>query len=162
ALLEASFIPFKFNFRGVGGSEGEYGEGKDEQEDVSAAIYFVAGDREVDAARMGLAGYSAGAAFAFPVGVTDARVKALAAISLPLNMFDFEAIKNSPKAKCLIIGSQDDLIPVERFREVCSGMAAPAECTVISGADHFWQGLEPGLADKVVAFFTCFLLPEAK
>ncbi|MDO8568389.1 MAG: hypothetical protein Q7R57_06715, partial [Dehalococcoidales bacterium] len=72
ALLEASFIPFKFNFRGVGGSEGEHGDGNGEREDVSATIDFVGGQREVDAARMGLAGYSAGAAFAFPVGVTDA------------------------------------------------------------------------------------------
>lgn len=161
ALFGASFVTLKFNFRGVGSSEGKFSDGKGEQEDVSAAIDFVGGVKPVDVSRIGLAGYSAGAAFAFPVGVKDARVKALAAISPPLTMFDFEAIKSSPKPKILIIGNQDDLIPVERFREVCHDMAAPEECVVISGADHFWQGLEAGLADKVVAFFTSSLVPEA-
>ena len=40
-LTEASFVSFKFNFRGVGGSQGEFGQGIGEQADVEAAISFI-------------------------------------------------------------------------------------------------------------------------
>jgi alpha/beta superfamily hydrolase len=41
ALTEASFVSFRFNFRGVGESQGEFGQGIGEQVDVEAAISFV-------------------------------------------------------------------------------------------------------------------------
>ena len=40
-LTQASLASFKFNFRGVGGSQGEFGQGIGEQEDVEAAISFI-------------------------------------------------------------------------------------------------------------------------
>ncbi len=61
AFMTASLVSFKFNFRGVGESQGEYSGGKREAEDVSAAIDYVSGVSEVDNQRLGLAGYSAGA-----------------------------------------------------------------------------------------------------
>ena len=152
-LTQASLVSFKFNFRGVGGSQGESGQGMGEQEDVEAAISFISTVEEVDSERIGLAGYSAGAGFAFPVGFNDARIKALAAVSPPLPMFDFDFLKRCLKPKLLILGSRDSFIPSGEFLEFCQGLPEPKECESIEGADHFWWGYEPGLAAKVVAFF---------
>jgi alpha/beta superfamily hydrolase len=153
-LTQASLASFKFNFRGVGGSQGEFGQGIGEQEDVKAAISFINTVKEVDSKRIGLAGYSAGAGFAFPIGFNDARIKALAAVSPPLLMFTFEFLKSCPKPKLLISGSRDDLIPVDQFLEFCQNLPEPKECESIEGADHFWWGYESRLAAKVTAFFT--------
>jgi alpha/beta superfamily hydrolase len=153
-LTQASLASFKFNFRGVGGSQGEFGQGIGEREDVEAAISFMSTVKEVDSKRIGIAGYSAGAGFALPVGFDDARIRALAAVSPPLPMFDFDFLKSCPKPKLLISGSRDNLIPADQFLEFCQNLPEPKECVSIEGADHFWLGYESSLAAKVTAFFT--------
>ena len=154
SLTQASLISLKFNFRGVGGSQGEFGQGIGEREDVEAAISFISTVNEVDSKRIGLAGYSAGAGFAFPVGFNDDRIRALAAVSPPLSMFDFDFLKSCPKPKLLISGSRDDLIPTDDFLKFCQSLPEPKECEIVERADHFWWGYESHLADKMAAFFT--------
>lgn len=151
-LVQASFVSLKFNFRGVGDSEGEFSHGTGEQEDVEAAISFVAMVKGVDIERIGLAGYSAGAAFALPVGVKDSRIKALAAISPPLSMFDFNFLKGCTKLKLFISGDRDDFTSTTQFLKFCQGLPEPTEYETIEGADHFWWGYESVLAAKVTAF----------
>ncbi|MGA2670893.1 MAG: dienelactone hydrolase family protein [Dehalococcoidia bacterium] len=153
-LTQASFVSFKFNFRGVGGSQGEFGQGIGEQEDVEAAISFISTVNAVDSKRIGLAGYSAGAGFGLPVGFKDARIKALAAVSPPLAMFDFDFLKDCPKPKLFISGSSDNFTPADQFLEFCQNLPEPKECQSIEDADHFWWEYEPLLAAKVTAFFT--------
>jgi len=153
-LAQASLASFKFNFRGVGRSQGEFGQGIGEREDVEVAISFMSTVKEVDSKRIGLAGYSAGAGFALPIGSNDDRIKALAAVSPPLSMFGFDFVKSCPKPKLLISGSRDELIPINQFLEFCRNLPEPKECESIEGADHFWWGYESRLAAKVTAFFT--------
>ncbi len=161
ALFDRSIVTLRFNFRGVGKSQGQFGHGIGEQDDVKAAIAFLAGERHVDPHRIGLAGYSAGAVFGTAVAVEDARVQALAAISLPLGMTDLEGVKNWPKPKLFIAGSKDDFAPGDELTELCRTAAEPKECAVIEGADHFWQGYEETLAKKVVNFFSRALNPNS-
>jgi alpha/beta superfamily hydrolase len=156
-LTKASFVSFKFNFRGVGESQGEFGQGIGEQEDVEAAISFITTVKAVDSQRIGLAGYSAGAGFALPVGFKDGRIKALAAVSPPLNMFDFDFLKDCPKPKLLISGSKDNFTAASEFFEFCQSLPEPKECESIEGADHFWWEYESRLAARVVTFFTNLL-----
>ncbi len=153
ALAQASFISFKFNFRGVGESQGEFSQGIGEQEDVEAAISFISTVKEADSRRIGIAGYSAGAGFGLPVGFNDGRIRALAAVSPPFSMFDFHFLKSCPKPKLLISGSRDDLIPTDDFLKFCQKLAEPKECEIIEGADHFWWRYESRLADKIATFF---------
>jgi alpha/beta superfamily hydrolase len=153
-LTQASFVSLKFNFRGVAGSQGKFGQGIGEREDVEAAISFISTVKEVDSKRIGLAGYSAGAGFALPVGFSDARIRALAAVSPPLLMFDFDFLKSCPKPKLLISGSNDNFVITDQFLEFCQNLPEPKEYESIEGADHFWWGYEPRLAAKVIAFFT--------
>jgi alpha/beta superfamily hydrolase len=153
-LTQAALVSFKFNFRGVGGSQGEFSQGIGERKDVEAAISFISTVKEVNSKRIGLAGYSAGAGFALPVSFNDDRIKALAAVSPPIPMFDFDFLKSCPKPKLLISGSRDELIPADQFLEFCQSLPEPKECESIEGADHFWWGYESLLAAKVTAFFT--------
>lgn len=156
-LTQASFVSFRFNFRGVGESQGEFGQGIGEQADVEAAISFVSKLKEVDPQRIGLVGYSAGAGFGLPIGSDDARIKALVAVSPPVSMFDFGFLRSCPKPKFLISGDKDDLISAQEFLEFCGNLPRPKECETIEGADHFWSGHESHLAAKVTAFFVRLL-----
>ncbi len=154
ALVRASIASFKFNFRGVGRSQGTHSQGAGEQEDVAAAISYASDLAEADSERIGLAGYSAGADYAYPVAIKDERVKALALISPPVTMSDFGALKDCLKPKFLISGSRDDITPVSQFLQFCQGLPEPKECHSIEAADHFWWGYEKSLAEKAAAFFT--------
>ena len=153
ALTQVSLASFKFNFRGVGGSQGEIGQGIGEWGDVEAAISFISTVKDIDSKRIGLAGYSAGAGFALPIGFKDNRIMALAAISPPLSMFDFSFLKSCPKPKLLISGSRDNFIHADQFIQFCRNLPEPKEYENIEGADHFWWGYESSLAARVTAFF---------
>ena len=154
ALCEKSIAAFRFNFRGVEGSQGSFGNGITEQEDVKAAIDFVLTEPRVDRSRIGLAGYSFGAAVSFQVAQQDERVKMLALIAAPMrderSWGQLEAYKNS---KIYLIGDSDQMVSVEGFRAQVKKSPHPENYKVIAGADHFWVGYEKELAGHVVEFF---------
>ncbi len=153
ALDRLSLISLRFNFRGVGRSEGQFAQGVGEQQDIRAAISFASTVERVDQAAIGLAGYSAGAGFAIPVILRNTRIKAFAAISPPLSMFDFETLKSCHKAKLFISGSRDNFTPVGQFLQFCRNLPEPKEYATIEGADHFWWGHEADVAASIATFF---------
>jgi alpha/beta superfamily hydrolase len=69
ALAQESIATLRFNFRGVGRSEGSHEEGIGEQDDVSAALDFLESREGIDRGRIGLAGYSFGTKVAMPVAL---------------------------------------------------------------------------------------------
>jgi len=153
ALVEKSIIAFMFNFRGVGGSQGSFGGGIAEQKDAVAAISWIICQSEVDGNRVGLSGYSFGAAVALPVVCTDDRVRAVALISLPHGKPQIFKLKNCSKPKLIICGTNDIVVPLEQVQLMTREAAEPKQSELISGADHLWWGYESVLAMKVADFF---------
>lgn len=153
ALLDESIVALMFNFRGVGGSEGSYGGGVAEQEDVGAAISWLISQPEADGGRVGLLGYSFGAAVALPVACADERVRAVALVSPPLEPSQVSLLKNCAKPKLILCGSDDFVVPPSQLELLKSQVAEPEQFEVISGADHFWWGHEMEMAAKVAGFF---------
>ncbi len=157
ALVRKSIVTLRFNFRGVGVSEGSFGHGVGEQDDVKAAIKFLSAEKQVDSRRLAFAGYSAGAVFGLPVAVKDTNVWAFAAISLPLGMMDVEDVKTSPKSKLFVWGSKDDYTTAGEVTEFCESCIEPKQCAIVEGADHFWEGHERAVAKTVSDFLSASL-----
>lgn len=153
ALVERSTIAFTFNFRGVGGSQGSYGDGIAEQEDAKAAISWLVSQPVVDDNRLGLLGYSFGAAVALPVACIDARVKAVALISLPPGQPQVSQLKGCTKPKLMVCGTNDFVVSLDQAKSMNQEAAEPKKFELISGADHFWLGYEAVLGEKVATFF---------
>jgi len=153
ALVERSTIAFMFNFRGVGDSQGSYGDGIAEQEDVKAAISWLVSQPAVDSNRVGLFGYSFGAAVALSVACDDDRVKAVALVSLPPGPSQLSQLKGCTKPKLIICGTNDSVVPLDQAKLMNQEAAEPKQFELISGADHFWAGYEAVMAEKVTAFF---------
>ena len=153
ALAGAGFLTLKFNFRGVGASQGQHTGGPGEAEDVAAALCFLETRREADKERLGLVGYSAGAAYSNKLAAQDSRVKVYTAVSPPFMMDGFTALKNCPKPKLLITGGLDDFCPETEFRAFCEACIEPKTCLVVAHADHFWWGHESALTPPLVRFF---------
>jgi hypothetical protein len=147
ALAEHGFAALRFNFRGAGKSEGEYDSGKGERDDAVAALAYLASLAEVDAGRVGLAGYSFGAIVAAEAASGDLR--GLALVSPPLAMADLRIAWGCPAL--LLGGDEDSLVPADRLAIVAE--APGVEMQVFAGADHTWFGFEDDLGRAIGAFF---------
>ena len=152
-LVSNSIIAFMFNFRGVDGSEGSFGGGVAEQEDVAAAISWLTSQPEVDASKVGLMGYSFGAAVVLPVACNDDRVVAMALISPPVDTSKVSQLKDCAKPKLIICGTEDFVVPVEKAELINQESGEPKQFELVAGADHFWGGHESTLSEKVADFF---------
>ncbi|MBM4443836.1 MAG: alpha/beta fold hydrolase [Chloroflexi bacterium] len=152
-LAEASIVALRFNFRGVGRSEGDYAEGIGEQDDVVAALDHLRSLKGVDPARIGLAGYSFGTRVALPVALRNGSVRAVALVSPFATDEDWERARNLPIPMLLLCGSADQHISCHKVQRLAGGLAGPSRCEIIPGADHFWWGYEGQVARKVADFF---------
>lgn len=153
ALALKAIAALRFNFRGVGGSGGEFGGGAAEQGDVKAALALVLSTPNIDPKRIGLAGYSFGGGVALPVAAQDERIKMLALVSPALMDYGREQLKGYTRPKFIIIGEDDDMIAPDGLRELAQEIPEPKQYEVIPGADHFWVGFEEEVAQKITGFF---------
>ena len=152
-LCQQGIAAFRFNFRGAGGSQGNFADGTGEQEDVKAALSFVAKDTKIDNSKMGLAGYSFGAGVALAVTPTEERVKAIALISPPLDLPQWESFYQYKVPKLILGGSEDAFFSAIQLASQVLKLSNPKEYEIVRGPDHFWWGFESQLAAKVVPFF---------
>lgn len=151
ALVQGGFSTFRFNFRGVGESAGEYGEGVKEMEDVRGAVAFYAAELGADVP-LYLLGYSFGAHVGVKGVVGDERVKALMCISPPMAIYDFAALRAEGRPKLIVTGERDVVCPVGPVEELYFSLPEPKMLHIIPGADHFWWGMEDRVADYVIDF----------
>jgi uncharacterized protein len=151
--LHGAGLPvLRFNFRGVGLSQGAHDDGRGEQDDVRAALDWIA--ERYPGARLVVAGFSFGAWVGLRVGCSDARVAALAGLGLPAGTLDASYLSSCVKPKLLVSGDRDQYAPQEKLEAILTGMDARAkkstELVFIGGADHFFVG-HLGEMDRVLA-----------
>ncbi len=147
-LAARGFVALRFNFRGVGCSEGEHADGRDERFDVAAALDFLASQPSVDSRHLCLAGYSFGAVVALATPYPG--LAALGAVSPPLSA------KPDVRLLCptlFVFGERDALAPAAALDQLGIELPAGSRVAIVPGADHFWWGHEQEAADAVVAFF---------
>jgi hypothetical protein len=139
----------RFNFRGVGGSEGGYGQGIGEQEDVLAALQFLQARGK---ANIDLAGYSFGA-WVNAMGLSRFQpARRLIMISPPVAFLDFPSFQASSKIRLVIAGSHDDIAPPDVIQELLPAWNPEARCRIVHGADHFYWGMEKTLISLLKSF----------
>lgn len=147
-LVGRGIAALRFNFRGVGRSQGSFGEGVGEQADAEAALAYLAGRKEVDAGRLAVCGYSFGGMVALAVGCRHERVQAVAAVS-PVVLPGM--LCNYPRPLFVIVGERDNLTPPGHILQEVPAEGGMCRVEVVPGADHFWWGHEDKLSG-VAAF----------
>jgi len=156
ALARTGCAVLRFNFRGVGRSAGAWDEGRGERDDFRAAIDFMA--TQYPGTELWAAGFSFGSYVALTEGAQDDRICTLIGISPPVNRYDFDAVKGSPKPKFIIHGEADELIPLKQVREFYAQLVDPKELVEIDRANHLYDGQVGEVADALedlLADFSC-------
>ena len=140
AYREKGYTTLRFNFRGVGASEGHFDNGAGERSDTLAALDHMAG---LGLANMDLAGYSFGAWVCGMAAQEDPAprgVQRLVMVSPPAGSVDPASAKRIDSLKLVVTGSMDDIAPEGRIREILPKWNPDARLEVIDGADHFYSG----------------------
>ena len=140
----------RFNFRGVGNSQGSYGDGVGEQEDVRAAVSYLA---HLGIGQIDLAGYSFGAWVNALSIINEPQLANMIMVSPPVAFIDFGSISNLGSLGLIVTGSRDDIAPPDLIKKSYAGWNAAAQFEVISGADHFYAGY----LDKLAAILAAYL-----
>ena len=144
ALARIGCAVLRFNFRGVGASEGTFDRGEGEKEDFRAALDYM--EAHYPGARLWAAGFSFGSWVALEVGAVDPRVSALIGIAPPVvtsvsgHDYDFTSTSTSTKPKFFVQGEADEVCPIEGMWKFYGALEEPKELVVIDGADHLFEG----------------------
>ena len=137
--LDALGLPvLRFNFRGAGLSTGNHDQGTGEQDDVRAALDFLAD--EFSDARLLVAGFSFGCWVGLRVGCGDERVLELIGLGTPVNDTDFSYLKSCAKPKLFVHGSNDEHGEIGKIETLVSSLPGENRLVRIEGADHFFAG----------------------
>ena len=141
AYRNRGWSTLRFNFRGVGNSEGHFDSGIGEQEDLAEAIAFLKDKGIVD---MELAGYSFGAwvMVLHARRATDHAVP-MRFIAPPVAFIDFEPVQPISGLQQVIVGTRDEFTSVDQCKSMAAQWNPHADITVIDQADHFfWHQMD--------------------
>jgi alpha/beta superfamily hydrolase len=134
---EKGFSTLRFNFRGVGLSEGNYDQGDGETEDVRAAVRYL---HERGKSDMDLAGYSFGAWVNTKIIDSEPLIKRIIMVSPPVAFLEFPPFIQSSKIQVVVAGDRDEIAPAHRIKDLIVRWNPEARFEVIKGADHFYLG----------------------
>lgn len=137
AFLQCGWVAVRFNFRGVGASEGTYDEGRGEQQDLLAVIEQCGSE-----GRLALAGFSFGSYVASQVAcalVPSRPIDHLVLVGLAAGRFDVAPIPEELVDKTLVVhGELDDTVPLSAVLDWARPQNLPL--TVVPGGSHFFHG----------------------
>ena len=146
AGAQAGMSTLRFNFRGVGESDGTHGRGPAEQEDLKAALEMMAGQ---GLSRLFVAGYSFGAWVAATADLSGLPIKGRIWIAPPVGMMPLRAEEVTHPPDLIIYGGRDSFCPAAGISALVGKMGPEVELVRMEGRDHFFSGFEEELVRRV-------------
>jgi alpha/beta superfamily hydrolase len=157
AFVRRGFSALRFNFRGVGRSQGTFDRGEGELSDAAAALDWLQ-TYNPNAGACWIGGFSFGAWIGMQLLMRRPEIDGFISVAPPANMFDFSFLAPCPASGLIIMGDRDQLVPLEPVQKLVHKLMHQRdiriEHRVIEGADHFFAGqLEElgGIVDDYVA-----------
>jgi alpha/beta superfamily hydrolase len=137
-LRAAGAVVLRFNFRGVGGSQGEYGEVEGEIDDAGAALEWLR-ERYPDLP-YALAGFSFGARVITGLGCSREGARFLLAAGFSTRLGGVAHLETCTVPKVFIQSTHDQYAPRDEFERAYAGFAGPKQVVWIEAEDHFFAG----------------------
>jgi len=141
-FVRNGFSVLRFNFRGVGRSQGKFDNGIGELADAATALDWLQLQNQ-DAGTFWISGFSFGAWISMQLLMRRPELEGFVAVSPPANMYDFNFLSPCPSAGLIVQGDQDSIVPVEDVTKLAAKLStqknANLDFRVIRGADHFYR-----------------------
>ena len=156
------FSVLRFNFRGVGRSQGRFDNGLGELSDAASALDWMQ-TINPNAKYCWISGFSFGAWIAMQVLMRRPEIHSFIAVAPPANMYDFTFLAPCPSSGLIIHGARDDLVPESDVATLAQKLQSQRQIEidyrVIKGANHLFddkidilgKNIESYLDDKLAA-----------
>jgi hypothetical protein len=142
AFSRRGFSTLRFNFRGVGRSQGEFDSGLGELSDAAAALDWMQGHNP-NATGCWIAGFSFGAWIAMQLMMRRPEINGFIAVAPPASIHDFSFLAPCPASGLMVHGDSDDIIPEDSVAKLADKLGKQKNITidynVVKGCDHFFR-----------------------
>ncbi len=143
AFVARGFSTLRFNFRGVGRSQGVFDRGEGELSDAAAALDWMQ-EINKNAPYVWIAGFSFGAWIGMQLLMRRPEAQGFISIAPPANMHDFSFLAPCPTSGLFLQGSRDDVVPEESVESLVGRIqmqkGIEIDYRVVDGANHFFHG----------------------
>jgi len=149
-FVRRGFATLRFNFRGVGKSQGVFDNGIGELSDAASALDWLQ-TYNPNAPSCWVAGFSFGAWIGMQLLMRRPEIESFISIAPPANMYDFTFLAPCPSSGLILQGDHDAVVPVEAVQKLVTKLSHQRDIKIdfrkVSGADHYF-------ADRIDALVT--------
>jgi alpha/beta superfamily hydrolase len=151
-LAEMGMVALRFNFRGVGKSQGQQTDGRLEPLDLAGAIEFALSQPGDNPAKICVIGHGFGAYIALLYAPFDTRIRTVVSISLPLFRAESGFPKPFERPKLFITGEFDEICPLYKLEPFVEQLKGPKGIKVIVGARYLMRGYEDAAVTTILKY----------
>jgi len=155
AFARRGFSVLRFNFRGVGRSQGVYDRGEGELSDAASALDWLQNFNQ-NASACWIAGFSFGAWIGMQLLMRRPEISGFVSVSPPANMFDFSFLAPCPSSGLILHGGDDELVPPASVEKLVNKLNSQKNLEIdyrlIAGANHFFHDWLQDLEGEVESY----------
>jgi alpha/beta superfamily hydrolase len=142
AFVRRGFSALRFNFRGVGRSQGSFDRGEGELSDAAAALDWLQGYNP-NASSCWIGGFSFGAWIGMQLLMRRPEIDGFVAIAPPANLYDFSFLAPCPSSGLILQGDHDTIVSLDAAQKLVNKLSHQRDIKIdyriVKGADHFFQ-----------------------
>ena len=156
------FTVLRFNFRGIGRSQGEYDQGIGELSDAAAALNYLQ-TMNPNAKHCWVAGFQFGAWIGMQLLMRRPEVSGFISVAPPANMYDFSFLAPCPSSGIIVQAEQDDMVTSISIQKLVEKLKTQKAITidheVVPGATHYFDNKLEELMKVVNTYLNKRLAP---
>ncbi|MFC7334454.1 alpha/beta hydrolase [Rhodocista pekingensis] len=141
AFAKRGFSSLRFNFRGVGRSQGSYDRGEGELSDAASALDWLQ-TYNANASACWIGGFSFGAWIGMQLLMRRPEIDGFISVAPPANMFDFSFLAPCPASGLIIHGERDELVPEASVARLVTKLSHQRDIRIdyrkVQAANHFF------------------------
>ena len=154
-FVRRGFATLRFNFRGVGKSQGVFDNGIGELSDAASALDWVQSIHP-EAQTTWIAGFSFGAWIGMQLLMRRPEVEGFISVSPPENLYDFSFLAPCPSSGLIIHGEKDRVAPPTSVQKLVDKLKTQKGITIeqqiVEGANHFYEGKIDELTERCAEY----------
>jgi alpha/beta superfamily hydrolase len=143
AFVRRGFSALRFNFRGVGRSQGTFDRGEGELSDAASALDWLQ-SYNANTRSCWIGGFSFGAWIGMQLLMRRPEIDGFIAVAPPANLYDFSFLAPCPSSGLIIQGDKDQIVTLEAQQKLVNKLSHQRDIKIdyriLKGADHFFQG----------------------
>ncbi|MDR2107082.1 MAG: alpha/beta hydrolase [Holosporaceae bacterium] len=165
AFVENGFSAIRFNFRGVGRSEGVHDKGEGELTDTAAVLDWIQSVNQGGGRPLWIAGFSFGSLIGMQLLMRRPEVAGFVCVCPPANLYDFSFLAPCPVSGMIINGENDLICPVENVNKLVEKLntqkGIKIDYRVIPNCDHSCKDHLGTIKDCVTEYLSARYIKSA-